>query len=263
MKNKTLIMMMTAMIAGAMVIGTVAYVPAATEETAEATTDDADAELKSQLYGVWPVNLDSYMYMPDGRILDSKRNYLCDYKIEGDKIVWDLTNASEDFIGGVQDPKVEVKLLPMDASKLPEAQQDTDYYFSGDEDKLMEITISQTDNSDPMNPETKEDVVYSARSIMDQASYGKALLYGYIWQSDVGSLTVDKDGNISLNDGEQTGELSIDNLDDYRNVSFKWDGSGIASYKITEIDADKIIMEGAEDSSKTITLTDKVAMENE
>ena len=51
MKNKTLIMMMTAMIAGAMVIGTVAYVPAATEETAEASTDDADAELKSQLYG--------------------------------------------------------------------------------------------------------------------------------------------------------------------------------------------------------------------
>ena len=45
MKNKTLIMMMTAMIAGAMVIGTVAYVPAATEETAEASTDDADAEL--------------------------------------------------------------------------------------------------------------------------------------------------------------------------------------------------------------------------
>ena len=37
MKNKTLKMMMTAMIAGAMVIGTVAYVPAATEETAEAT----------------------------------------------------------------------------------------------------------------------------------------------------------------------------------------------------------------------------------
>lgn len=263
MKNKTLIMMMTAMIAGAMVIGTVAYVPAATEETAEVTTDDADAELKSQLYGVWPVNLDSYMYMPDGRILDSKRNYLCDYKIEGDKIVWDLTNASEDFIGGVQDPKVEVKLLPMDASKLPEAQQDTDYYYSGDEDKLMELTVSETDSSDPMNPETKEDVVYSAKSIMDQASYGKALLYGYTWQSDVGSLTVDKDGNISLNDGEQTGELSIDNLDDYRNVSFKWDGSGIASYKITEMDADKIIMEGAEDSSKTITLTDKVAMENE
>ena len=29
------------------------------------------------------------------------------------------------------------------------------------------------------------------------------------------------------------------------------------------MDADKIIMEGAEDSSKTITLTDKVAMENE
>ena len=147
MKNKTLIMMMTAMIAGAMVIGTVAYVPAATEETAEASTDDADAELKSQLYGVWPVNLDSYMYMPDGRILDSKCNYLCDYKIEGDKIVWDLTNASEDFIGGAQDPKVEVKLLPMDASKLPEAQQDTDYYFSGDEDKLMEITISLNDSS--------------------------------------------------------------------------------------------------------------------
>lgn len=47
-------------------------------------------------------------------------------------------NASEDFIGGAQDPKVEVKLLPMDASKLPEAQQDTDYYYSGDEDKLME-----------------------------------------------------------------------------------------------------------------------------
>ena len=151
----------------------------------------------------------------------------------------------------------------MDASKLPEAQQDTDYYFSGDEDKLMEITISQTDNSDPMNPETKEDVVYSAKSIMDQASYGKALLYGYTWQSDAGSLTIDKDGKMSLNDGEQTGELSIDNLDDYRNVSFKWDGSGIASYKITEMDADKIVMEGAEDSSKTITLTDKVALENE
>ena len=98
MKNKTLKMMMTAMIAGAMVMGTVAYVPAATEETAEATTDDADAELKSQLYGVWPVNLDSYMYMPDGRILDSKRNYLCDYKILGDNIVWYLTNASEEFI---------------------------------------------------------------------------------------------------------------------------------------------------------------------
>ena len=63
MKNKTLIMMMTAMIAGAMVIGTVAYVPAATEETAEASTDDADAELKSQLYGVWPVNLDSYIFV--------------------------------------------------------------------------------------------------------------------------------------------------------------------------------------------------------
>lgn len=263
MKNKTLKMMMTAMIAGAIVMGTVAYVPAATEEKAEATTDDADAELKSQLYGVWPVNLESYMYMPDGRILDSKRNYLCDYKIDGDKIVWDFTNASEDFIGDVQDPKVEVKLLPMDSSKLPEAQQDTDYYYSGDEDKLMEFTVSETDNSDPMNPGTKEDVVYSAKSIMDQNSYGKALLYGYTWQSDAGSLTVDQDGNMSLNDGEQTGTLYIDDLDDYRNVSFKWDGSDITAYKITEMDENKIVMEGAEDSSKTITLTDKVALENE
>lgn len=127
----------------------------------------------------------------------------------------------------------------------------------------MELTFSSTDNSDPMNPETTENVVYVAKSVMDQGSYGKALLYGYTWQSDAGSLTVDKEGNMSLNDGEQAGKLYIDNLDDYRNVSFKWDGSGITEYKITEIDADKIVMEGAEDSSKTITLTDKVALEDE
>lgn len=253
-------------------MGSMAYVQAAqTDEVtesvvAEATseeTSDENNELKSQLYGVWTVNLVSYMYMPDGRILDSNRNYLCDYKIDGDKIVWDLTNASEDFIGDVQDPKVEAKLLPMDTSKLSEAQKNTDYYFSGDDDKLMEFTVSETDNSDPMNPETTENVIYVAKSVMDQGSYGKALLYGYTWQSDAGSLTVDKEGNMSLNDGEQTGKLYIDNLDDYRNVSFKWDGSGVTEYKITEIDADKIVMEGAEDSSKTITLTDKVALEDE
>ena len=75
-------------------------------------------------------------------------------------------------------------------------EKNTDYYFSGDDDKLMELTFSSTDNSDHMNPETTENVVYVAKSVMDQGSYGKALLYGYTWQSDAGSLTVDKEGNI-------------------------------------------------------------------
>lgn len=256
-------MMMTVMAAGVVIMGSSAYVPAASAETTETETEDAATELRSQLYGVWPVNLESYMYMPDGRILNSKGDYLCDYKIDGDKIVWDLTNASKEFLGDVQDPKIEGKLLPMDTGKLPEAQQNTDYYFAGDDDKMMELTVSETDNSDPMNPDTQESVVYCAKSILDQASYGKALFYGYTWQSEAGTLAIDKDGNMSLNDGEQTGNLSIDNLDTYTDVSFSWDGSGVSKYKITEMDENKIVLEGAEDSSKKITLTDKVELESE
>lgn len=264
MKNKMLKIMMAAMMTGVMMIGSLSYVPAAAETTEETKdTDNDNAELREQLYGAWPVRLESYMFMPDGQILDTKGNHLCDYKIDGDKIIWDLTNASEEFIGDAQDPKVEIKLLPMDKSKLPEAQQNTDYYFSGDEDKLMEFTSSMTDSSDPMNTETKEFVDYSAKSKMDQYSYGKALFYGYTWQSDAGSLSIDKDGNMSLNDGAQTGRLQIDNLDDYKNVSFIWDGNGITEYTITELDENKIVLENKEDPSKTVTLTDKVKIENE
>ena len=262
MKNRILKLMMIAVTMGAMTAGNIVSVSAA-EETTEAQADDSDAELRSQLYGVWPVNLVSYMYMPDGQILDEKGNYLCDYKINGDKIVWDLTNASEDFVGNVKDPEVEIQFLPMDTSKLPKGHENTDYFYAGDNDKMMEIKISQTDDSDPMNPKTAEDIRYSVKSIMDQGSYGKALFYGYTWQTGAGSLSIDKNGDMSLNDGEQTGNLSIDNLNDYTHVSFDWDGKGITQYEITELDADKIVLAKTEDPSQTITLTDKVKLEDE
>lgn len=263
MKNRKLKMIFAGMMAGMMVMGSTAYTFAAEEttESAAESTDaestsaeesDADEEIIKQLAGCWHVNAMGYMFMPDGQVLDSQRNHLCDYKIEGDKIVWDLSTATEDVPTGAA---VEMKILPMDTSKLGKGF-DAEYYYVGNDDKMLEIHAMEEDNSDPMNPETKDSVNYTACSIADEHNYYDALLRGYTWQTDNGSLAIAENGDLDLNQGAQTGNVSFDN-DGV--CSFAWTGNGVTNYQISSVEekGTKIVLEKVDDSSKTIVLTNR------
>ena len=121
---------------------------------------------------------------------------------------------------------------------------------------MLEIHAMEEDNSDPMNPETKDSVNYTACSIADEHNYYDALLRGYTWQTDNGSLAIAENGDMDLNQGAQTGNMSFDN-DGV--CSFAWTGNGVTNYKISSVEekGTKIVLEKVDDSSKTIVLTNR------
>ena len=267
MKNKIVKLCMMVMLAGSMAVGSSAAVWAEEGQTeaAETVTNDAsdteEAVDMEDLYGYWQIGLYGYIITPDHQMYDEYMNYIGSFDITDEKAVFDADTLSKDWLGDVEDPEIILELLPMDLNQFG-VDYDAEQYYVDNTDSMLKITILQKDKNDPMSTEKAENVNYGVKSKQDydNQKYLQAMLFGYTWTTDNGTVTITKDGSLSLNDGEQTGTV---NIYEGPEVDFKWEDAGRVEYSVTETDKDQIVLEKMDGSGQTLVLRDKVKLEEE
>lgn len=268
MKIRKVKMFMMAAIAGSLVFGSSAGVLAAeaskdesvqgsTEDVQEAGTADA-----SYIYGQWSTqDLVRMIFEPDGYVYEAngrKEGPYCAYRVEGDKIIFDVDTVPPEDLEGLTDPSLEAELQDVDAdflSELGDKFSDTGYHVEEGVDKIMKLTVTSTDESDPLSPKTVQDTAYVCKntSIDD---YLLLLLGNKSWEWDGKILTMEDKGSIleldlSLDDGAQTGKVRI-SLEGA--VSFAWDTGNTVKYTYVSADADSVTLASEEDPSQTFVL---------
>ena len=267
MKNRIVKLCMMAMITGSLAVGGGAAVWAEEIQTemAGAVTDNAsDTEETTdmeKLYGYWQIGLYGYIFTPDHQMYDEYMNYIGSFDIKDGKAVFDADTLSKDWLGDVEDPEIILELLPMDLGQFG-VDYDADQYDIDDADSMLKITILQKDKNDPMSTEKTEMVNYGVKSRQDydNQKYLQVMLFGYTWTTDNGTVTIAKDGSLSLNDGEQTGTA---NIYEGPEVDFKWEDAGRVEYSVAEADKDQIVLEKMDDPGQKLVLRNKVKLEEE
>lgn len=277
MKNKIVKLCMMAMVIGSLAAGSSVAVWAeeaqteVTVETEAVTETEADTEAEEvageeaadmeNLYGYWQIGLYGYIFTPDNQMYDEYMNYIGSFDITDGKAVFDPSTLNKDWLGDAEDPELILELQPMDLSQF-QVDYDAEQYEIADTDSMLKITVLEKDQNDPMSTEKTENVIYGVKSKQDydNQKYLKAMLFGYTWTTDNGTVTITKDGNLSLNDGEQTGTV---NIYEGPEVDFKWDEAGRVEYSVAEAGKDQIVLEKKDDSGQTLVLRDKVKLEEE
>lgn len=282
MKNRKAKAFMAVLITGALVLGSTAYVPAAetdTEDTAEASQDeteatedvkeetadtadtksteasaaveestDRDQEQMKKYLATWDFNGTVITFLPYGNVIIDGELVQAEYNLDGLNLIVTYPDGMQD-LDNYTDLKSEITLWNYDAQYFDGTVSENDHYL----DTMMVFKLTGTDNSDPMNPTEQEETVYGLMP-KDQSEFLDNVLYGYTWKTDNGTLSIDKDGNISLNDGERTGTITSDNGVD---VTFSWDGADDVAYTVSSADEVSVTLTKADDSKSSFVLSDR------
>lgn len=282
MKNRKAKAFMAAFMTGALVLGSTAYVPAAetdTEDTAEASQDeteaaedateeaadtaetesadagaaveestDRDQDQMKKYLATWDFNGTVITFLPYGNVIIDGELVQGEYSLDGLNLTVAYPDGMQD-LDNFTDLKSEITLWNYDAQYFEGTVSENDYYL----DTMMVFKLTGTDNSDPMNPTEQEETVYGLMP-KDQSEFLDNVLYGYTWKTDNGTLSIDKDGNISLNDGDRTGKISTDNGVD---VIFSWDGADDVEYTVSGADEVSVTFTKADDSKSSFVLSDR------
>lgn len=283
MKNRKAKAFMAAFMTGALVLGRTAYVPAAetdTEDTAEASQDeteaaedateeaaadtaeaesadasadveestDRDQDQMKKYLATWDFNGTVITFLPYGNVIIDGELVQAEYSLDGLNLTVSYPDGMQD-LDNYTDLKSEITLWNYDAQYFEGTVSENDYYL----DTMMVFKLTGTDNSDPMNPTEQEETVYGLMP-KDQSEFIDNVLYGYTWKTDNGTLSIDKDGNISLNDGERIGKISTDNGVD---VTFSWDGADDVEYTVSSVDEVSVTFTKADDNKSSFVLSDR------
>ena len=266
MKNRMVKVCMMAMLTGSMAIGSSVAVWAEevqTEAGTESVSDTEETTDMEDLYGYWKIEYGvGYIFTPDHHMYYEDRIELGRFDIVDGKAVFDVSTLNNEWAGDAEDPEIILELEPMDLSQF-KSGYDASQYYVDDTDCMLKITTLQKEKNDPLSTEKVEEVFYGVKSKLehDNQKYLRAMLFGHTWVTDNGTLTITKDGELSLNDGEQTGTVKI--YEESR-VDFRWEEAGhVEYYRLAEADKDQIVLEKRDDPGQKLVLKNEGKLEEE
>ncbi len=160
------------------------------------------------------------------------------------------------------------EMLPEGVSVTAEvgtiSQEELDTLAGGKSDvavggaRLLVTVTHPGDNKNPLAAASEAETVSLFIKNVNQADYLKALLTGKTWKIGDHTLTIDQDGNMSLDDGSVTGSTyfsrdSDKGIDMY--VEFRWSTGGHIIYFPSKITADSVALVNIDDPSEVQLLT--------
>ena len=291
MKAKTIKTLILAMTLTTMTVTGTAYVSAEAETTAEdtetadntetadedtqAADDSAEATDDSQsvssnltdssvLWGAWRNDSnDPTLFFPDGFIYE--RNYdevnkydpYMTYEADGDSFTFSFVNDEDQqsIQDSVGDFTISGVLRTIEDADLTEDNESIREGCNAEvgKDKLFELTLSYTDNSDPLAPKEIEEknIFFKCQNIV---KYLRTLFLNNSWNIGDKTLTIEPhegmyDGDLNLNNGDQTGKFSV-NTDN--SVTFNWEGGAVVTYDVVSVDQEQVVLKNKTDDSELV-----------
>ena len=121
---------------------------------------------------------------------------------------------------------------------------------------MLEMTVSFTDTSDPMNASTESQTVYGVK-YKNQKDFVMRTISGYTWTTAAGDLAVGEDGSLVLTtlEGTTNGTLSSD---DGETFNFTWDGGDAIPYIYAGVTDEGLTFLKAADTTQSIVLSNGV-----
>ena len=253
MKNRKAKAFLTAMVIGSLVFGSSVYVYAEADAAAETqdTAEDSAQILVDPILGGWAFGSDTDvdLFGADGKLYEKTTG---DYEEIGDYTYTDNVLTITMTADGSEGMAVEAQLVPYDASKLELEYTEDKFYL----DQMLEMTVSLTDTSDPMNASTESQTVYGVK-YKNQKDFVMRTISGYTWTTAAGDLAVGEDGSLVLTtlEGTTNGTLSSD---DGETFNFTWDGGDAIPYIYAGVTDEGLTFLKAADTTQSIVLSNGV-----